>query len=350
MREIAFWQAIHEGLAEEMARDETVFLMGECLRGGLWGTTKGLVDKFGEDRVLDTAISECAIAGAPVGAAIAGYRPIADLMFSDFFLIAADEICNKAAKWRFCHGGKTKLPIVYMSSTGGYIGSDAEHSQCNESLIMHTPGLKLVLPSTPYDAKGLLKTAIRDDNPVVFLYHKQLLGTKGNVPEGEYTIPLGVADIKREGKDVTVVATGYMVSMALNVANHVQEKGVSVEVIDPRTLEPFDIETIVASVRKTGRVIIVDEDTKRCGVTGEIAMQIMENAFDSLDAPIHRIAAANYPLPAGKFLEKYVMPQPNDIVAAIQAVTGKDLGGPMQAVEALDFRALTGAVGVSKKV
>ena len=350
MREIAFWQAINEALAEEMARDETVFMMGECMRGGLFGTTKGLVDKFGPERILDTAISECAIGGAPVGAAIAGYRPIADLMFSDFFLISADEICNKAAKWRFCHGGKPKLPIVYMASTGGYIGSDAEHSQCNESLIMHTPGVKLIIPSTPYDAKGLLKTAIRDDNPVVFLYHKQLLGTKGNVPEEEYTIPLGVADIKREGTDVTVIATGYMVSMALKVANHVQGRGVSVEVIDTRTLEPLDIDTIVASVRKTGRVIILDEDTKRCGVTGEIAMQIMEQAFDSLDAPIQRIAAANYPIPANKFLEGLVMPQPNDIVAAIGEVTGKDMGEPMQVETALDFRQLTGEVGVSKKV
>lgn len=350
MRNVAFWQAINEALTEEMDRDETVFLMGECMRGSLFGTSKGLVDKFGPERVLDTPISECAIAGAPVGAAIAGYRPIADLMFSDFFLISADEICNKAAKWRFCHAGKTKLPIVYMASTGGYIGSDAEHSQCNESLIMHTPGLKLVIPSTPYDAKGLLKTAIRDNNPVVFLYHKQLLGTKGNIPEKEYTIPFGKADIKREGTDVTVIATGYMVSMALKAAEHVQARGVSVEVIDPRTLEPLDIDTIVASVKKTGRVIIVDEDTKRCGVTGEIAMQIIEQAFDSLDAPIQRIAAANYPIPASKFLESFVMPQPNDIVNAIREATGKDLGEPMQAETALDFRTLTGTVGVSKKV
>jgi len=335
---------------EEMARDETVFIMGECMRGSLFGTSKGLVDRFGPERVLDTPISECAIAGAPVGAAIGGYRPIADLMFSDFFLIGGDEICNKAAKWRFCVGGKTKLPIVYMSSTGGYVGSDAEHSQCNESLIMHTPGLKLAFPSTPYDAKGLLKTAIRDDNPVVFLYHKQLLGTKGNVPEEEYTIPLGSADIKRVGTDVTMVATGYLVSMALKVADHVQTKGVSVEVIDPRTLEPLDIDTIVESVRKTGRVIIVDEDTERCGVTGEIAMQIMERAFDSLDAPIRRVAAANYPIPANKVLEAHVMPQPNDILDAIREVTGRDLGEPMEVEAAVDFRKLTGEIGVSKKV
>jgi pyruvate dehydrogenase E1 component beta subunit len=279
---------------------------------------------------LDTSISENAIAGAPVGAALAGYRPIADLMFSDFFFIAADEICNKAAKWRFCHGGKPKLPIVYMASTGGYIRSDAEHSQSVESLIMHTPGIKLAIPTTPYDAKGLLKTAIRDDNPVVFLYHKLLLARRGEVPEEEYTIPFGVADIKKEGKDVTVVATGYMVHMALEVANLLQERGISIEVIDPRTLEPLDIDTIVASVRKTKRVVIVDEDTLRCGVTAEIGMQIMENAFDDLDAPIQRVAAANYPIPAAAILEPYIFPQPKDIVAAVQKVLGRDLGGPIE--------------------
>ncbi len=350
MREVAFWQAINEALMEEMARDETVFVMGECVRGALFGTTKGLVDKFGAGRVLDTAISENAIGGTPVGAAIAGYRPVADLMFSDFFLIAGDEICNKAAKWRFCHGGKPRLPIVYMASTGGYMGSDAEHSQCNEALIMHTPGLKLAFPSTPYDAKGLLKTAIRDDNPVVFLYHKQLLANKGEIPEEEYTIPFGLADIKREGTDVTVIATGYMVSMVLGAAKHAEANGVSVEVIDTRTLEPLDIGTIVASVKKTGRAIIVDEDTERCSVAGEVAMQIMEHAFDSLDAPIKRVAAANYPIPANRFLEKVVMPQPNDIVDAIREVTGKDLGGPMEVEAAVDFRKLTGDLGISKKV
>jgi len=326
MRKIMFLDAMNEALMEEMARDETVFILGESVRGGTFGTTKGLTEKFGKERVLDTSISENAIAGVPVGAALGGYRPIADLMFSDFFLIAGDEICNKAAKWRFCHGGKPKLPIVYMASTGGYIRSDAEHSQSVESLIMHTPGLKLVIPTTPFDAKGLLKTAIRDDNPVVYLFHKLLMGKKGEVPEEEYTIPFGMADIKREGKDVTVVATGYMVQMALDVANLLQEKGVSIEVIDPRTLEPLDIDTIVTSVKKTGHVVIVDEDTLRCGVTAEIGMQIMEKAFDSLDAPIQRVAAANCPIPAGWFLEPYVLPQPNDIVVAIQTVLDRDLG------------------------
>jgi pyruvate dehydrogenase E1 component beta subunit len=195
---------------------------------------------------------------------------------------------------------------------------------------MHTPGIKLAIPTTPYDAKGLLKTAIRDDNPVVFLYHKLLLARRGEVPEEEYTIPFGVADIKKEGKDVTVVATGYMVHMALEVANLLQERGISIEVIDPRTLEPLDIDTIVASVRKTKRVVIVDEDTLRCGVTAEIGMQIMENAFDDLDAPIQRVAAANYPIPAAAILEPYIFPQPKDIVAAVQKVLGRDLGGPIE--------------------
>jgi pyruvate/2-oxoglutarate/acetoin dehydrogenase E1 component len=336
MRQIRFIEAINEALVEEMTRDETVFMLGEALRGGTFGTTSGLVEKFGKERVLDTSISENAIAGAPVGAAIAGYRPIADLMFSDFFLIAADEICNKAAKWRFCHGGKPKLPIVYMASTGGYIRSDAEHSQSVEALIMHTPGLKLVIPTTPYDAKGLLKTAIRDDNPVVYLYHKLLMAKKGEVPQDEYTIPFGVADVKREGSDVTVVAVGYMVNMSLDVANQLQKRGVSVEVIDVRTLEPLDIETIIASVKKTKRAVIVDEDTLRCGVGAEIGMQIIENAFDHLDAPVQRIGAANFPIPAAAALEPYIFPQPKGIVAAIQAVLGRDLGGPIEMEGASD--------------
>jgi pyruvate dehydrogenase E1 component beta subunit len=212
------------------------------------------------------------------------------------------------------------LPVVFFAAMGGGMRIGPEHSQCPESVIMHTPGLKLALPSTPYDAKGLLKTAIRDNNPVVFFYHKRLLGARGEVPEEEYTIPLGVADVKREGKDVTVVATSAMVHLALGVAAELEGK-VSVEVVDPRTLEPLDIDTIVSSVKKTGHVVIVDEDTKRCGVAAEIGMQIMESAFDSLDAPIQRVAAANLPI-AGGYMEQYVLPQPKDLVAAIEAVTG----------------------------
>jgi pyruvate/2-oxoglutarate/acetoin dehydrogenase E1 component len=322
MRRIKFEEAINEALMEEMNRDETVILIGEHVSSDILLKHKGLYDKFGRGRVRDTAISEAAIVGVSTGAALAGYRPIADVMFSDFCAIAFDEITNKAAKWRFMHGGMQTTPLVIKTAIGGYLGAGAEHSQCFESPIMHTPGLKIAIPSTPYDAKGLLKTAIRDNNPVVYMHHKILLGVMGEVPEEEYTIPFGVADIKREGKDVTVVATGFMVKMALDVADQLQEKGISVEVIDPRTLEPFDIETIVASVKNTKRVVIVDEDTLRCGVTGEIAAQIMEKAFDYLDAPIHRVAAANLPIPGNIFLEEYVLPQPKKIADAIRTVLG----------------------------
>jgi len=320
MREIAYIQAINEALEEEMRRDETVFIIGEDVQAGAFMATTGLVQKFGPERVMDTPLSETAIAGSCVGAAMAGYRPIADFMFADFMWCCADEVFLKGAKWRFIHGGKVNLPLVFFAAIGGYTHVGPEHSQCPESVVMHNPGLKLALPSTPYDAKGLLKTAIRDNNPVVFFYHKRLLGERGDVPEEEYTIPLGVADIKREGKDVTVVATSYMVKLALDVASELEGK-VSVEVIDPRSLEPLDIDTIIASVTKTGRVVIVDEDTKRCSVSSEIGMQIMEKAFDSLDAPIQRVGAANMPI-AGAFMEQYVLPQPSDVVAAIETVMG----------------------------
>lgn len=320
MREIPYLVAINEALAEEMARDETVFVIGEDVQAGTFMTTTGLVQRFGPERVMDTPLSETAVAGACLGAAMAGYRPIADFMFADFIFIAANEIMINAAKWRFIHGGKVSLPLVFMAAMGAGMRIGPEHSQSPESVIMHTPGLKLVVPATPYDAKGLLKTAIRDNNPVVFFYHKRLLGARGEVPEEEYTIPLGVADVKREGKDVTVVATAGMVPLALGVAAELEGR-VSVEVVDPRTLEPLDIDTIVNSVKKTGRVVVVDEDTIRCSVSAEIGMQIMENAFDSLDAPIQRVGAANLPI-AGGYMEQYVLPQPKDIVAAIEAVTG----------------------------
>jgi len=303
-----------------MERDETVFIIGEDVQASAFGASRGLVQKFGPERVMDTPLSETAVAGAAIGAAMAGYRPIADFMFADFMWCCADEVFLKAAKWHFIHGGKVNLPLVFFGCIGGGARLGPEHSQCPESVFMHTAGLKLVVPSTPYDAKGLLKTAIRDNNPVVYFYHKRLLGAAGDVPEEEYTVPFGVADVKREGKDVTVVATSYMVKHALDVAGELEGK-VSVEVIDPRTLEPLDIETIVTSVEKTGRVVIVDEDTLRCSVSAEIGMQIMEKAFDSLDAPIQRVGAANLPI-AGGYMEQYVLPQPKDIVAAIEAVTG----------------------------
>jgi len=320
MREIPYLVAINEALAEEMTRDDKVFIIGEDVQAGTFMTTTGLVQRFGPDRVIDTPLSETAVAGACLGAAMAGYRPVGDFMFADFMWCCADEVFLKAAKWRFIHGGKVNLPLVFLAAIGGGARTGPEHSQCPESVVLHNPGLKLALPSTPYDAKGLLKTAIRDNNPVVFFYHKRLLGARGEVPEEEYTVPFGVADVKKEGKDVTVVATAAMVQVALNVATELEGR-VSVEVVDPRTLEPLDIDTIVKSVKKTGRVVIVDEDTKRCGVGAEIGMQIMENAFDSLDALIQRIGAANLPI-AGGYMEQYVLPQPQDIVAAIEAVMG----------------------------
>lgn len=321
MREITYRKAINEALHEEMARDDTVLIWGESICQDLWGTHEGLIARFGKERIRDTAISEAAIVGAAVGAAVAGYRPVADIMFGDFLFCACDETLNHAATHRFANGGKAEVPLVIKAAIGGYTGGGPMHSQCPEAFVWHRPGLKIALPSTPYDAKGLLKTAIRDNNPVVYYFHKLLLDTKGEVPDGEYTIPLGVADIKREGSDVTVVATAYMVKLALDVANQLQKKGISIEVIDPRTLEPFDIDSIIASVKKTRRVVIVDEDVKRCGVTSEIGMQIVEKAFDSLDAPIQRVAAANLPIPAA-FLEQYVLPQPQDIADAVGAVLG----------------------------
>ncbi len=325
MRELPYVQAINEAIAEEMARDESVFIIGEDVQASTFFVTRGLVQRFGVDRVMDTPLSETAVAGACVGAAMAGYRPIADLMFADFVFVAGNEILVNAAKWRFMHGGNVSLPLVFLAAMGGGARLGPEHSQSPEAVVMHTPGLKLVVPSTPYDAKGLLKTAVRDNNPVVFFFHKRLLGVRGEVPEEEYTIPFGVADVKREGTDVTVVATAAMVQLTLRVAGELENK-VSVEVIDPRTLEPLDIDTIVSSVKKTGRAVIVDEDTIRCSVGAEIGMQIMEKAFDSLDAPIQRVGAANVPIASG-YLEQYVLPQAKDILAAIEAVTGKRLDG-----------------------
>ncbi len=319
MKEITYREAISMALQEEMERDETVFLVGEAVRTSIFGVTTGLVQRFGPERVMDTPLAETAIAGVAVGAAMAGYRPIADLMYGDFIYICGDEVLLKAAQWRFVHGGNVTLPLVFLCNMGAYVHGGAEHSQCPEAMVLHKPGLKLVVPSDPYDAKGLMKTAIRDNNPVAFFYHKKLLGVKGMVPEEEYTIPLGVADIKKEGTDVTLIATSYMVSMALEAAKELAGK-VSVEVVDPRTLEPLDLEMILKSVKKTGRAVIVDEDTKRCGTAAEIAAQIMENAFDYLDAPVQRVCAANMPIPGGS-LEQHALPDVRQILAAIEAVT-----------------------------
>lgn len=320
MKEIRYVQAINEALSEELERDEKVFIIGEDVQMSVFGAERGLVDKFGPERIMDTPISETAIAGAAVGSAMAGWRPVADMYFADFMYVAADEILAKAAKWRFISGGTQQLPLVFMATIGGYKRAGAEHSQTPEGYYMHTPGLKLIVPSTPYDAKGLMKSAIRDNNPVVYFYHSGLLGLSGQIPEEEYIIPLGQADIKREGTDVTVVAIGLMVHYAMRVAEELKDS-ISVEVVDPRCLEPLDIDTIVESVKKTGRAVIVDEDVARCGPSAEIGMQIMEQAFDYLDAPVQRVASKNYPIPAG-YLEDAVLPQPAWIKTAIETVMG----------------------------
>ncbi|MBU2647928.1 MAG: transketolase C-terminal domain-containing protein [bacterium] len=318
MREIQYNQAINEAYFEEMASDESVFIIGEGVQTSTFGTMTGLVDAYGPDRVIDTPISETAIAGAALGASMLGFRPIADLMFADFMFIAADEVLLESAQWHLLHGGKTSLPLVFVANMGGYRMLGNGHSQCPYSPMLHSPGLKVVTPSTPYDAKGLLKTAIRDNNPVFYLFHKGLLGLKGDVPEGDYAIPFGEAKIRREGSDVTVLAISLMNHMALEAAEDLKNE-FSVEVIDPRTLEPFDLETVITSLKKTGRLVIVDEDTERCGFAGELTAQIVEHAFFELDAPIKRVCAKNYPIPAN-IIERHVLPQKEEIIAAIREI------------------------------
>jgi pyruvate dehydrogenase E1 component beta subunit len=313
-----YWQAISEAIEEEMERDETVFVIGENVQEGPFNATKGLVQKFGPDRVMDTPLSELAIAGATVGAACAGYRPVCDLNFADFIYCAADEILLKASQQYFAQAGKVNAPCVFMGVAGGGFGTGPEHSHIPAAMVLNNPGLKLAMPSTPYDAKGLMKTAIRDNNPVAYFFHKQLMGMKQHVPKEEYTIPFGEADIKREGSDVTVVATSNMVQFSLQAAEKLAGE-LDAEVIDPRTLEPLDIDTIITSVRKTGRVVIVDEDTERCGVGAEIGMQIMERAFDDLDAPVKRLCAANMPI-AGAVMEQYCIPQLQQVLDAIKSM------------------------------
>lgn len=319
MRELTYVQAIQEALAEEMRRDEKVFLLGESIRGGNFEHTVGLVQEFGPDRVLDTPVCETAMAGAGIGAALAGYRPVVELMFADFMYIAADEIFLKAAQWRFMHGGQTTMPVVFMMAAGGGLMLANEHSRIPAALVLHHPGLKLAVPSNPSDAKGLLKTAIRDNNPVIYFWHKALMGMKGELTEDEVTIPFGQAAVVREGGDVTVVAVSAMVHLALQVARALEGR-VGVEVIDPRTLEPLDLDTILKSLEKTNRLVIVDEDTERCGSAAELGFQVMERGFDLLDAPIQRVCAANLPI-AGGLMERYVLPNAARLTAAIESVT-----------------------------
>ncbi len=321
MREITYAEAIREALRQEMARDESVFLMGEDVGryGGAFGVSYGLVDEFGEERVRDTPISEAGIMGAATGAALVGMRPVAEIMFMDFTTIAMDQLVNQAAKLRFMFGGRAKVPLVLRTPGGSGTGAAAHHSQSFEAWFVHVPGLKVVMPSTPYDVKGLLLSSIRDDNPVVFVEHKLLYKTRGPVPEEPYTIPLGVADVKRAGRDVTIVATSIMVPRALEAAEALVEDGIEAEVVDPRTLKPFDDETITKSVIKTGKALIVHEACKTGGVGAEISARIMEGgAFDYLDAPIGRLAGLDIPVPYNRTLERHRVPQVESIVAAVK--------------------------------
>lgn len=314
-----FRWAINQAMDEEMARDNKVFLLGEDIAesGGTFGLTKGLYEKYGDWRVKDCPISEEGIMGAAVGAALVGYRPIIDIMFMDFIMIAMEQLVNQAAKTHYLSGGNIKVPLVIRALAGGGFRAGGHHSQTLESWFAHVPGLKVVYPSTPYDAKGMLKASIRDDNPVVFLEHKSLLSLKGDVPEEEYIVPLGKADIKREGKDVTIVAIGRMVHTALTAAEALAEEGIDAEVIDPRTLLPLDKDTILKSVEKTNRVVVVYEAPKNSGFGSEIAAVISEEAIYDLDAPIKRIAGAFTPIPVGT-VEDFLYPTAEKIIAGVK--------------------------------
>jgi pyruvate/2-oxoglutarate/acetoin dehydrogenase E1 component/TPP-dependent pyruvate/acetoin dehydrogenase alpha subunit len=322
MRTVSYAQALVEAAREEMLRDERVFVMGEDvgLYGGAYGATRGLWQEFGEWRVLDTPISEASIGGAAVGAAMAGMRPIAEIMYVDFTPLAMDQIANQGAKNRYMFGGKTTVPLVIRTEGGAGRAIAAHHSQSLESLWTHFPGIYVVMPSTPYDAKGLLKAAIRDDNPVMFIEHKMLYKEKGPVPEEEYLIPLGVADVKREGKDVTIITYSRMVYRALEAAEILAKEGIDVEVVDLRTLKPLDIEAIVTSVKKTGRLVGLTEAYENTSFINEVMAQVNEQAFDWLDAPMVRVAAANVPMPRAEVLEDLAVPSVQRIVAGCRKV------------------------------
>jgi pyruvate dehydrogenase E1 component beta subunit len=323
VRKITYREALREALREEMRRDSTVFLLGEDIGkywGGAFKVTEGLAEEFGDERVRDTPISESAIIGTAVGAAITGMRPVAEIMFGDLTALAMDQIANQAAKIRYMFGGQAKCPLVIRTPFGAGVNIAAHHSQSLEAWFMHVPGLYVAVPSTPYDAKGLLKTAIRGNNPVFFCEHKLLYPVEDEVPEEEYTIPFGAADIKREGADVTIVATLYMVHKTLNAAKQLEKEGVDAEVVDPRTLTPLDKQAIIRSVKKTGRLVIVSEDCKTAGVSAEIAAMVAEEAVDYLDAPIKRVAEPDTPIPFSPPLEQYVIPDEKAIMKAVKKV------------------------------
>ncbi len=319
MREITYLEAIREALQQEMRRDPRVFIIGEDVGvyGGAFGVTRGLIEEFGESRVIDTPISELGIAGAITGAALTGMRPVGEIMFMDFTTLSTEQLVNQAAKIRFMFGGAATVPFVLRCPAGSGTGAAAQHSQSLENWFVHVPGLKVVMPSTPHDAKGLLLAAIRDDNPVIFIEHKLLYKSKGPVPEESYLVPLSQSEVKRPGRDLTIVATSIMVQRALQAAEQLAAEGIEAEVVDPRTLKPLDAGPIIASVIKTGRVLIVHEACKTGGFGGELAGVIAESeAFDFLDAPIVRLAGRDMPIPYNRTLEYHTVPQVENIVEA----------------------------------
>lgn len=336
IRQLTYAQAVNEAIRLEMRRDPRVILMGEDVAGGAtvtgfatedaWGgvlgVTKGLVHEFGRARVRDTPITEAGFIGAAVGAAATGLRPIAELMFVDFFGVCMDQIYNQGAKLRYMFGGKASCPLVIRTMIGAGMGAAGQHSGCHYSVFTHMPGIKTVVPSTPADAKGLLAAAIRDDDLVMFFENKMLYALSGEVPEGEYVIPLGKADIKREGTDVTIVAISRMVHQALAAADMLQARGIAAEIVDPRTLSPLDEETILNSVAKTHRLVIVDEDNPRCSAATDIAALVADKGFSELDAPIKLVTAPHTPVPFSPPLEQFYIPSPERIVATVQEITG----------------------------
>jgi pyruvate dehydrogenase E1 component beta subunit len=322
MPTISYAQALNDALREEMRADPRVFLMGEDIgpHGGIFRVTKDLIDEFGPDRVRDTPISEASFVGIGIGAAMAGMRPIVELLFMDFALVAADQIVNQAAKLRYMSGGTVSVPIVIRAQQGGGRGNGAQHSQSFESWFAQVPGLIIVAPSTPADAKGLLKSSIRAGNPVIFVEHKLLYNTKGEVSESDHEIPIGKADIKRDGRDITIVSYSRTLLFALEAAGTLSQQGIEAEVIDLRTIEPLDMDTILESIRGTGRLLVVHESHSNCGLGAEIIARVGEQAPERLITPARRLGAKHVPIPVAEPLENAVLPQPDDIVRAVEAM------------------------------
>jgi pyruvate dehydrogenase E1 component beta subunit len=321
--EIRYFEALNQALFEELKADDRVFILGEDvgLVGGTFRVTEGLMAEFGSRRVRDTPIAEAAIVGIAIGAAMAGLRPIAELMTMNFAIVAMDQIVNHASKIRYMFGGRVTLPLVIRAPGGGGTQKGAQHSHSIESWFVNTPGIRVVIPSTPYDAKGLLKTAIRSDDPVLFIEHEMLYSTRGEVPDGEYLLPFGVADVKRPGRDVTIIAWSKMLHEALRAAERLAQEGIEAEVIDPRTLDPLDIDTILASVARTRRAVIAEEGWRNVGVGAELAARLQEHLFYDLEAPVQRVAAADVPTPYARNLEKLALPDASRIVDAVLKIT-----------------------------